>query len=109
MNEEIKTRYSDRYFSIHEITNNKRRIKMSKPKYPEPKIAKEAIFEIQSAMSALNMLPNPIETKNDLAFISESDANVKHAMIHIETVHKYLCNLYNSTQKIITESEKKND
>lgn len=50
-----------------------------------------AMSELMSAMSALNMLPEPIPAPEEsLGFVSETDAWAKHSMEHMKAVWECL-------------------
>lgn len=68
---------------------------MSEPKVDYPESARGAVFEVMSAMSALNMYPDPIPISDELAceadrFLSESDGWAKHSMGHLNAAFE-LC------------------
>ena len=69
---------------------------MSEPKVDYPESARGAVFEVMSAMSALNMYPDPLPMSKEVAeeadrFLSESDGWAKHSMQHLHAAVE-LCN-----------------
>jgi hypothetical protein len=67
---------------------------MSDPKVDYPESARGAVFEVMSAMSALNMYPEPLplpEGADPERYLSECDGWAKHSMQHLHAAVQ-LCN-----------------
>lgn len=67
---------------------------MSEPKVDYPESARGAVFEVMSAMSALNMYPDPLPLPDGAdpdRYLSECDGWAKHSMEHLHAASQ-LCN-----------------
>ena len=62
-------------------------------------LGQSATSELISAMSSLNMYPEPIKGKPG-NYISETDSNVKHAMEHLQSVRDVLMELKEEVSNI---------
>lgn len=63
---------------------------MSKPKVNFTDNILGALNEVTSAMSSLNMKPEPIPEVSNEAYLSESDKWAQHAMEHLQAAFEYL-------------------
>lgn len=65
---------------------------MSKPTEDYQDKLGGALMELNSALSSLNMHPEPLEVSREVEYLSETDKWANHAYSHIEAAIQLICN-----------------